>query len=620
MSANDHGTVPPRRMERLSYRNRSMGRERVKERMRRAELARRKPPNFAARRAALVLMLGLAFTAVTGAAFYRQVVEHQFLQTEGEKRFLREREIPARRGMVTDRNGQPLALSTSVATVWADPKMLVEHRDALPALAEALEMSSDALHGRLAQYVDAKKRFIFLRRRVEPQCAQAVSDVVDKYQLTGVGMDTEYRRFYPGGEMFGQVVGFTNIDDAGQEGVELIFDDWLRAEPGKRRVIQDGRGHVVEEIEQMRPPSHGKDLALSLDRRLQFLAYRELKRAVAGNRAASGSAVLLDVRTGEVLAMVNQPSFNPNAARKEPVDSRRNRAMTDVFEPGSTVKPLVVATALEAGVINPHTPISTAPGFLAVGSNRVRDIHNYGSLDTTSVITKSSNVGIVKIAQMMDRSVLWQTYHKLGFGRPTEVKFPGERSGHLSNYRSWSRFEHATHAFGYGLNVSTLQLAQAYAVLANDGVRRPASLQRRDSIPEGERVFSADTARKVRLMLETVVSEKGTARRAAVPGYRVAGKTGTAKKSFGRGGYAAGKYQAVFAGMAPATNPRFVMVVMIDEPRGKAFYGGLVAAPTFAKVMEAALRLYNVPPDDPQGSLLLASATADANGRKGAKR
>jgi len=597
------------------FNNRPLSREQMKERMRRAELARRKPPNFSARRAALALMLTAAFVSVIGASFYRQVLEHEFLRDEGEKRFLREREIAARRGMVTDRNGEPLAISTSVSTVWADPQLLAGRAEAVPALANALDIEPQQLGTRLAQYERDRKHFIFLKRRIEPQSARAVADVVDGYKLTGVGMDTEYRRYYPGGEMFGHVVGFTNVDDAGQEGVELVFNDWLSADPGKRRVIQDGRGHVVEEVEQIKPPSHGHDLVLSIDRRLQFLAYRELKRAVKEHQAVSGSAVLLDVRTGEVLAMVNQPSFNPNAARSEPIESRRNRALTDVFEPGSTVKPFVVASALEAGLINPRTPVNTSPGFLTVGSNRVKDIHNYGVLDATGVITKSSNVGVVKIAQRMDRAVLWQVYGQLGFGHTTNVQFPGERTGFLPHFEGWSRFEHATLAFGYGLNVTTLQLAQAYAVLANDGVRRPVSLRKVDAIPEGERVFSENTARAVRLMIETVVSNKGTARRAAVPGYRVGGKTGTAKKATGRG-YAKGKYQAVFAGMAPITDPRFVMVVMIDEPGGKKYYGGLVAAPTFAKVMQAALRLYNVPPDDPQGSLRLAAVGAEEGARR----
>jgi cell division protein FtsI (penicillin-binding protein 3) len=587
----------------------SRSREKAKERLRRAEMARRRPPSFSARRAALGLMLGAAFLSVIASAAYRQVLETEFLKNEGEKRFLRNREIAAPRGMITDRNGEPLAISTAVSTIWADPQVLAEQSALLPDLALALELPLPDLRGRLDTYVQNKRRFIYLRRRVEPHVARAVEDLVENANLQGVGIDTEYRRFYPGGEMFGHVVGFTNIDDRGQEGIELVYDSQLAAKPGARRVILDGRGRVVEEVEQLRAPEHGTDLVLSLDRRLQFLAYRELKRAVQEHRAASGTAALLDVETGEVLAMVNQPSFNPNKPRGEPAERRRNRALTDVFEPGSTVKPFVVAAALDAGVVNPHTPVNTSPGYMPVGSNRVRDYRNLGALDVTSVITKSSNVGVVKIAQRMDRAVLWQLYDRLGFGAPTEAAFPGERAGYLSHFDGWSSFEHATQAFGYGLNVTTLQLARAYAVLAGDGVRRPVTLFRRDAIPEGERVFSADTAREVRAMMETVVSAKGTARRAAVTGYRVAGKTGTAKKATGRG-YVAGKYQSVFAGMAPVSRPRFVMVVMIDEPGGKEYYGGIVAAPTFAKVMQAALRLYNVAPDDPGSTMLLASARA----------
>lgn len=581
------------------------GRERAKARYQRAERARRKPPAFGARRAVLASMLVVAFLAVTASAFYRQVVETEFLRDEGEKRFLRDREIAARRGMLTDRHGQPLAISTAVGTIWCDPRLLGGRDDALPTLAEALEMPLPDLRTRLANANQQNRHFIYLRRRAEPQVTAAVEAAIDSFRLQGVGIDTEYRRFYPGGEMLGHVVGYTDMDDAGQEGMELIYNSTLAARPGARRVIQDGRGRVVEEVEQLRAPHHGDDLVLSIDRRLQFLAYRELMRAVNEHRALSGSAALIDVHTGEVLALVNQPSFNPNKPRSEPADTRRNRALTDVFEPGSTIKPFVVAAALEAGLVNPRTPINTNPGFYAVGKNTVRDIRNLGSIDVTTVVTKSSNVGVVKIAQMMDRAALWRLYDALGFGRPTAIGFPGERTGYLSSHQRWSSFEHATLAFGYGLNVTTLQLAQAYAVLAADGVRRPLTLFKRDEIPVGERVFSEATARTTRLMMETVVSDQGTARRAKVTGYKIAGKTGTAKKATGRG-YAAGKYQSVFAGMAPATNPRFVMVVMIDEPKG-AYYGGLVAAPTFATVMEAALRLYNVPPDDPNRSLLLAS-------------
>lgn len=585
-------------------------RARAKARYQRVERARRQPPSFTARRTALALMIAAGFLAVTASAFYRQVLETEFLRDQGEKRYLRDREIAARRGMIIDRNGQPLAVSTAVETVWCDPKLVIARDDALPALAKALELSPAELREKLEAAVRADKHFIYLRRRAEPHIADAVEAAIDGHRLHGIGIDTEYRRFYPGGEMLGHVVGYTNIDDAGQEGMELIYETALAARPGARRVIQDGRGRVVEEVEQVRPPHHGQDLVLSIDRRLQFLAYRELMRTVEEHRAVSGSAAVVDATTGEVLALVNQPSFNPNKPRTEPADTRRNRGLTDVFEPGSTIKPFVVAAGLEAGVITPKTPINTSPGSYAVGGHTVRDVHNYGAMDVTKVVTKSSNVGVVKIAQKMDKATLWTLYDALGFGRPTGVGFPGERSGHLSSYKRWSNFEHATLAFGYGLNVTTLQLAQAYTVLASDGTRRPLTLFKRDSIPPGERVLSEDTVRKVRLMMETVVSDQGTARRAKIPGYKVAGKTGTAKKATGRG-YAAGKYQAVFAGMAPATQPRFVMVVMIDEPRGSAYYGGLVAAPMFAKVMETALRLYNVPPDDADRSLLLASLRED---------
>jgi cell division protein FtsI (penicillin-binding protein 3) len=492
-----------------------------------------------------------------------------------------------------------------VASIWADPVRLMDDPAVIPALAAALELAPDKLATRLSQSAQKGRRFVYLRRRVEPPVADAVAALIDARKLTGLGMETEYRRYYPGGEMFGQVVGFTNVDDEGQEGIELIENDRLRAIPGRRRVIQDGSSTTVEEVEQLRPPRHGRDVVLSIDRRLQFLAYRELKAAVQEHRAVGASAVLLDVSTGEVLALVNQPSFNPNTPRREGPAARRNRALTDVFEPGSTMKPLVVAAALEAGVVQPGTRINTNPGVLRVGRNRVRDIHNYGVLDATAVITKSSNVGVVKIAQRIQREQLWQLFSDLGFGKATGVGFPGEVNGRLRHFSDWSAFEYATHAFGYGLSVNTMQLAQAYSVLAADGLRRPVTLYRVEGPGPAEPVLSEDTAREVRAMMETVVSDRGTARRAKIPGYRVAGKTGTAKKASGRG-YAPGRYQAVFAGMAPASRPRFVMVVMVDEPRGRSYYGGTVAAPTFAKVMQAALRLYNVPPDAAAEQMMLA--------------
>ncbi len=582
-------------------------RERRRKRAERTERAERlvAGASFNVRRNTLISVLGLVLLAVSWSAFDRQVMDTEFLKNEGERRYLRVREIPARRGMILDRNGEPLAVSTPVATVWGDPRRLVGQPDAVRDLAKALEIDEPKLMARL---MDKRERaFVYLKRRIGPEQTYAVERVMGEYKLHGLGMDSEYRRFYPSGEMFGHVIGFTNVDDRGIEGMELAFDAWLSADPGKRRVIQDGRRRVVAEVERIKPPRHGKDLTLSIDRRLQFLAYRELKRAVQKHNAVSASAVVLDVQSGEILAMVNQPAYNPNAARGGKGGTRRNRALTDVMEPGSTVKPFVVAAAMEAGLVGPTTPIDTRPGFLRVGRDRVRDVRNHGLLDTTGVITKSSNVGVVKLAMRMDKAVLWQLYDRLGFGKPTRVEFPGEVPGRLRHFQSWRLFEHATLAFGYGLSVTTLQLAQAYAVLAADGVKRPVTLLKRRERPAEERILSAATARKVRAMMETVVSPKGTAKLAAIDGYRAAGKTGTAKKAV-RGGYASKRYQAVFAGMAPASQPRFVMVVMVDEPRGKHYYGGRVAAPVFSSVMAGALRLFNVPPDDPGATLRLAGA------------
>lgn len=568
-----------------------------------------KKPNLTIRRRVLVGVLSASFVVLSAGVFYRQVIDAEYLRHEGERRYLRLGEIAARRGMITDRNGEPLAVSTPVETVWGEPRKLVEQPQVIAPLAVALGLDPKALQERLAG--TSERGFLYLKRRVSFEEARAVRQVIDDHQVIGVDFETEYRRFYPGVEVFGHVLGFTNIDDRGQEGIELAYDSWLKSEPGLRRVIRDGRQQIVQEIEQVKAPRQGADLALSLDRRLQFLAYRELKAAVAKHNAVGGTLVALDVQTGEILAMVNQPGYNPNAQRVDGIERRRNRAVTDAMEPGSTIKPFVVAAALERGLIRPTTGIDTRGGIFKVGRNTVRDVRNYGSLDVTGVITKSSNVGVVKIAQMMSYADLWGLYDQLGFGHTTNVGVPGESRGVLRHHSTWRVFEHATLAFGYGLSVTALQLAQAYGVLAADGVKRPVYLLKQDpalpkDAPEQTRIMSADTARKVRAMMETVVSEKGTAAGAAVTGYRVAGKTGTAKKSAGRSGYSGGRYQAVFAGFAPAGAPRLVIVVMIDEPKGKGYYGGVVAAPVFQKVMEGALRLFNVPPDDPEPSMLLA--------------
>jgi cell division protein FtsI (penicillin-binding protein 3) len=561
-----------------------------------AELKR--VPRYRARRRTVLAVLGLACASLIWQSVDRQVFETAFLQEQGERRYLRVMKVGASRGMITDRNGEPLAISTPVKSVTANPRQLQVDGQTIGALATTLKLDPDRLRRMLA----SDRGFVYLRRHINPDLAE----VVQQLDLEGIDLLTEYRRFYPSSEVMAHMVGFTNIDDQGQEGLELLYNDWLRGTAGAKRVIKDGKGRVVEQVENIRSPAPGKDLVTSLDRRLQFLAYRELKAAVGKHHARSGSAVILDARSGEILAMVNSPSYNPNASRGNRRDSLRNRAVTDVFEAGSTMKPFTVAAALENDRVKPGTQIDVTPGQMKVGRYLVRDHRNYGMIDVATVLRKSSNVGVSKIALSMEPETLWKVYSALGFGETTGSLFPGESSGRLPFFSDWSPFEQATLSFGYGLSVTPLQLARAYAVLANDGVRLPVSLLKLDRSPEGERVLRRTTARTVVKMLETVVSSEGSAPLAAIPGYRVAGKTGTAKKAVA-GGYAEDKYLSLFVGMAPASHPRLVMAVMVDEPQGDDYYGGLVAAPVFAKVMSGALRLLNIPPDKPwQENTLMA--------------
>lgn len=520
-----------------------------------------------------------------------QVLERGFLLREGEVRHQRLVQVPAHRGIISDRHGEPLAVSTPVDSVWANPRLLLAERRYLGVLAQVLDIDHRQLEARLARH--AEREFVYLKRHLRPEIAQRVV----RLGAPGVGIQREYRRYYPTGEVAGHVLGFTDIDDRGQEGLELAFEDWLRGEPGLHRVIKDRTGRAVEHVERVREPSPGRELALSLDRRLQYLAYRELKAAVLRHEARGGSLVLLDPRTGEILAMVNQPAFNPNS-REDLRDGRyRNRALTDLFEPGSAIKPFTVAAALEAGVVLPETRIDTGPGRMRVASHVIRDIRDYGDLDVAGVLRKSSNVGASKIALSVEPAILWRTLRAVGLGERTASGFPGEAAGSLTDHRRWREVERATLGFGYGLSVTATQLAEAYAVLAADGLRAPLTFLRRDERPEPERVMSARAAAQVRAMLETVVGPEGTAQRAAVRGYRVAGKTGTARKAV-PGGYAEDRYVSIFAGMAPASRPRLVAVVVIDEPRRDGYYGGEVAAPVFAQVVEGALRLLDVSPDD----------------------
>ena len=535
-------------------------------------------------------LLGAAAGGLVARAAYMQVINTDFFQNKGDAYFVRAVDVPAHRGMILDRNGEPLAVSSPVDSIWVDPREFLNQRERWPQLATALEMTM----AELEQKLTGRSRFAWLRRHMAPSAAQRVLEL----DIPGVYARREYRRYYPDAEVTSHLLGFTDIDDAGQEGLEKAFEDQLRGTPGQKRVIQDRLGRVVAEVENLRAPQPGQTLTLSIDRRLQYLAYRALKTAVLENKANAGAAVIADVRTGEILAMVNQPAGNPNNRAELHGDLLRNRAITDVCEPGSTVKPFTIAMGLESGKWTPSMRVNTAP--MRIGRYTVRDTHNYGVLDITHVISKSSNVGTSKVALSMPAERLWQLYKNLGFGAPTGVAGKsGEQAGVLRHFSKWAEIGHANHSFGYGFSLTILQLAQAYGVLAADGVRRPLTLLKREQ-PLGpadeRRVLTASAVRQVRAMMEEVVTKEGTGLKASVPGYRVAGKTGTARKILG-GRYTT-RYFALFAGMAPASAPRLVMAIIIDEPKGGAYYGGTVAAPVFGQTMGSALRILNITPDD----------------------
>lgn len=551
-------------------------------------------PSYTGRRYTILTLFVLASAALVWRAVDQQILEKDFLQSEGSDRYLAQVEVLAHRGLITDRRGDVLALSTPVVSVAANPRVLNLDVKQTVVLAKALETNPEQLRARLARY--SQRHFVYLKRRIPPTDADHVMAVAKAQGIRGVHLEREYKRYYPAGEVFAHVLGFTDVDDRGQEGLELAQDKALRGESGAKRVLRDGRRQVVDDVENIRSPRAGSHLALSIDQRLQFIAYRELKAAVVRHRAISASLVLLDTRTGEVLAMVNQPSFNPNGSRSNRKGQLRNRALTDVFEPGSTMKPFTVAAALDRGVVRPDTVIDTSPGYFYLGRAQVKDSKNLGAIDVATVLSKSSNVGASRIALGLEKRDLWKVMDELGFGSSAQTGFPGEVAGQLSDYRRWAQIDQATLSFGYGISVTTLQLAQAYAALANDGMLLPVSLLKQESVPEGRRVFRAETAASIRRMLEAVVAADGTAPDAAVLGYRVAGKTGTVKK-FGPDGYSDDRYLSLFAGMAPARDPRVAMVVMLNEPRAGKFYGGQVAGPVFAAVMAETLRLLNVAPD-----------------------
>jgi len=543
---------------------------------------------------AFLLIFLLCSVALVARAVNLQVVDTEFLQDQGEARYLREVVVPTRRGNILDRNGEPLAVSTPVDSVWVNPKILLQSVKDIAPLAEVLGVDADDIERRLTQR--STREFVWLRRRLHPD----VATEIESLRLPGVFLQKEYRRFYPAGEVTSHVIGFTNIDDVGQEGLELAYNDWLQGKPGMKRVIRDRLGRTVEHVEVVREAVPGHDLNLTIDRRLQYLAYRELKRTVLKHGARSGSVVLLDVKSGDVLAMVNQPSYNPNHSN---IDSEglRNRAITDVFEPGSVMKPFAVASALETGRWTPTTPIDTTPGWINISGHTINDHHNYGPIDVTRLITKSSNVAATKIALDLEPEHMWDTYDRFGFGDVTGTGFPGESAGVLRNHRRWRRVEQATLSYGYGISVTALQLAEAFAALADEGrLRRPSLVMGAGNPPTS--ILDPVIARQVAAMLETVTGPEGTGKRARVHNYRVSGKTGTSRKA-SASGYAS-RYIASFAGFAPSSDPRLVAVVVINDPSGKVYYGGLVAAPLFSTVMTGALRLMNIPPDNYEGMLV----------------
>lgn len=531
------------------------------------------------------------FFVLTARAAYLQGWQNDFLNEEGDKRMQTIVDIPAHRGMITDRKGEPIAVSTPVESIWLNPSEAAATPDQIRALADSLETEPAKLR---RQFRDKGRSFVYLKRLLPPEVA---SDVLD-LDVKGVHAKTEYRRYYPAGDVMGQVLGLTNVDDQGQEGLEYAYQSWLAGKPGAKRVMRDRLGNVIEVLDQLHAPKHGQDLTLSINLQLQYLAYRELAAAVAEHHARAGALVALDARTGEVLAMVNVPTYNPNNRATMTRDSARNRVATDTFEPGSTMKPFVIAAALEAGVVTPHSQIDVGPGWFMVGEKRITDVHAKGVIDIAEIIKVSSNVGAAKIALDMKSEDYWSMLSRLGFGTAPGSGFPGEAGGRLRPYLSWRPIEKATMAYGHGLSVSLLQLARAYCTFADDGILPRMTLLKHTDAALGVRAMSAETARTVRQMMEAVTQDGGTAPNARIVGYRVAGKTGTAHKAV-RGGYAANKYIASFVGLAPVSDPRLVVAVMIDEPEGREYYGGQVAAPVFAKVMAGALRFMAIAPDAP---------------------
>ena len=532
-----------------------------------------------------------AFLVLAARSVYLQSMNTGFLQGKGEARYARVLEVPATRGRVVDRNGEALAISTPVKSVWAIPEDVSATPTQLKSLAALLALDPRELGRKL---FEAEREFVYLKRQIAPEAAARVAEL----GIPGVHQQSEFRRYYPGGETMAHVIGFTGVDDAGQEGIELAQQAVLAGAAGSRRVIRDRRGRIVEDVESIRAAQDGRDLTLALDSKIQNLAFGALSTAVDTHKAKAGAIVVLDVRTGEVLALANMPSYNPNNRARLTGAQLRNRVMTDTFEPGSTLKPFTVALAIETGTVTPQTVIQTAPGSLAIATYTIRDAHPGGAMSVAQVIQKSSNVGAAKIALALRREEMHELFKRVGFGAAPRLGFPGEAVGKLREAKTWRPVEQATMAYGHGISVSLIQLARAYTVFARDGELAPLSLLKTGAPAAGKRVFSPEVARALRDMLEAAVQPGGTAPRARIVGWRVGGKTGTAHKQE-NGGYAAHKYVSSFVGFAPLSDPRLVIAVMLDEPSAGQYYGGQVAAPVFSQVMQGALRLLGAPYDAP---------------------
>lgn len=541
-------------------------------------------------------LVGL-FLLLIGRAVYLQGYKEEFLRGQGEARYIRRLTLEANRGMIADRNGEPLAISTPVQSIWASPSDMEELAPPQwKGLAAALALPVDEIKSKLA---DKNREFVYLRRQMSPEAAERVMAL----SIPGVFKQSEFRRYYPAGEVMAHVIGFTGIDNKGQEGFELTRESMLAGKPGSRQVIKDRRGYIVEDIASIEKPRDGQTLTLSINSKLQYLAFRELKKAVDDNKARGGGVIVLDAKTGEVLALANMPSFNPNNRGKMDPASRRNRALTDTYEPGSTMKPFTVAAAIEDGKVTPQTMVQTGGGTLQIGPATIHDTHAHGAISVEQVIQVSSNVGASKLQLMMDREYLWKYYDALGFGQPPHSGFPGEASARLRPWKSWVPIDQATMSYGHGISVSLMQIARAYQVFATDGELRPITFQKLIAPLPGKQMLNPSTARAVRKMLEMVTMPGGTARKAQVVGYRVGGKTGTAHKL--EGGQYINKYVGSFVGIAPISDPRIIVAVMIDEPNAGKYYGGDVAAPVFSAVVAGALRMMGVPPDAPTTTGLL---------------